>query len=199
LGLAVIWQSALFDERLMLQSYLVYNGFLLVGVLFGMGTSRESHGLDHNGVVANRRSLRQMVFGLICAFLALFVAQDHFASRSFLFSYVPWFYSTLLCTNYMLPRSLGTWSSSGEREERVALVGTAEQAWPLPEETRLGSACRSLHRRGHRLFERGPGSNSGLGGSMDTGMAVLMHGKSGAFCAALRKSIATSHGSLAVS
>jgi exopolysaccharide biosynthesis polyprenyl glycosylphosphotransferase len=130
-GWLFIWQSAWINEPVLLQKYLVYNEFLLVGVLFGLGNSRESHGLDHEWVVANRRSLRQMFFGLFCVFIVFFVAQDHLVSRSFFFSYVPCLYLTLLCSNYLLPRSLGKWSFSGDREERVALVGTAEQAQRL--------------------------------------------------------------------
>jgi exopolysaccharide biosynthesis polyprenyl glycosylphosphotransferase len=130
-GWLLIWQSAWMDEPVLLQRYLVYNEFLLVGVLFGMGRSRESHGLDHEWVVANRRSLRQTFLGLFGVFLVFFVAHDNSASRSFFLSYAPWFYLTLLCSNYLLPRSLGKWSFSGDREERVALAGTADQAQRL--------------------------------------------------------------------
>jgi exopolysaccharide biosynthesis polyprenyl glycosylphosphotransferase len=130
-GWLFIWQGALFDQHVILQRYLVYNEFLLVGVLFGLGNSHESNGLDHEWVVANRRSLRQTFFGLFCVFVVLFITRDYLASRSFFFSYVPWLYLTLLCSNYLLPRSLGKWSFSGDREERVALAGTAEQAHQL--------------------------------------------------------------------
>jgi exopolysaccharide biosynthesis polyprenyl glycosylphosphotransferase len=130
-GWLFIWQSAWIDEPVMLRRYLVYNEFLLVGVLFGLGRSRESHGLDHEWLVANRRSLRQMFFGLFCVFIVFFVAGERTVSRSFFLSYVPLFYLTLLCANYLLPRSLGKWSFSGDREERVALAGTAEQAHRL--------------------------------------------------------------------
>jgi exopolysaccharide biosynthesis polyprenyl glycosylphosphotransferase len=130
-GWLLLWQSALLEDSAMLQRYLLYNEFLLVGVLFGAGHSRASHGLDHEWLVANRRSLRQMFFGLFCVFIVFFVARDHAASRSFFLSYVPWLYLTLLCSNYLLPRSLGKWSFSGDREERVALAGTAEQAHRL--------------------------------------------------------------------
>jgi exopolysaccharide biosynthesis polyprenyl glycosylphosphotransferase len=56
------------------------------------------------------------------------MAHDSSAPRSFFFSYIPLLYLTLISTNYLLPRSLGKWSFSGDREERVALVGTAEQS-----------------------------------------------------------------------
>jgi exopolysaccharide biosynthesis polyprenyl glycosylphosphotransferase len=127
-GWLLIWQSAWMDEHVALQSYLVYNEFLLVGILFGIGRSRDLHGLDHEWVVANRRSLRQLFSGLFCLFIVLFVARDDSISRSFFLSYVPWLYLTLLCSNYLLPRSLGKWSFSGDRVERVALAGTADQA-----------------------------------------------------------------------
>jgi exopolysaccharide biosynthesis polyprenyl glycosylphosphotransferase len=127
-GWMFIWQSALLDEHVLLQRYLVYNEFLLVGVLFGSGRAREFQGLDNEWLVANRRSLRQMFFGMFCVFIVLFVSRDISASRSFFLSYVPFLYLTLLFSNYILPRSLGKWSFSGDREERVALAGTADQA-----------------------------------------------------------------------
>jgi exopolysaccharide biosynthesis polyprenyl glycosylphosphotransferase len=52
-------------------------------------------------------------------------------SRSFLFSYLPWLYLSLLFSNYLAPRVLGQFAFSGERVERVALAGTAQQAAQL--------------------------------------------------------------------
>jgi len=130
-GWLFLWQSELLQDHDLVRRYLVYNEFLLVGVLFGMGKSREGHGLDHQWVVANRRSIRQTFIGLFCVFLALFVAQDNSASRSFFLSYIPLLYLMLLFSNYLLPRSLSKLSFSGDREERVALVGTPEQSQGL--------------------------------------------------------------------
>ncbi|HEV7924132.1 MAG TPA: exopolysaccharide biosynthesis polyprenyl glycosylphosphotransferase [Verrucomicrobiae bacterium] len=130
-GWVLVWQGEAFYNYDMLRSYLVYNEFLLVGILFGLGKSRENHGLDHEWVVANRRSIRQTFLGLFSVFLALFVAHDNSASRSFFLSYIPWLYLTLLFSNYLLPRSLSKISFSGDREERVALVGTAGQSQRL--------------------------------------------------------------------
>lgn len=124
----LIWQSTWVDAYVQLPRYLVYNEFLLVGILFGLRPAREVHGLDNQWLIANRLSLRQMFFGLFCIFIALFIAKDNAASRSFFLSYVPCLYLTLLFSNYLLPRSLGKWSFSGDREERVALAGTAAQA-----------------------------------------------------------------------
>jgi exopolysaccharide biosynthesis polyprenyl glycosylphosphotransferase len=130
-GWLLIWQSDVLVERMMWQRYLVYNEFLLVGILFGVGNGRHDQAVEHEWIIANRRSVRQCFLGLFCVFLVLFVAQDSLASRSFFLSYVPWLYLTLLFSNYLLPRSLGKWSFSGDHEERVALAGTAEQAFRL--------------------------------------------------------------------
>jgi putative colanic acid biosynthesis UDP-glucose lipid carrier transferase len=122
-----IWQMELFGNRLILERYLLYNEFLLVGILFGSGARRDpSH--RHDWVVANQRSVRQALLGLFSVFLVVFALQDTSVSRSFFFSYVVWLFLTLLYCNYFLPRALGKWAFSGYREERVALVGTVEQA-----------------------------------------------------------------------
>jgi exopolysaccharide biosynthesis polyprenyl glycosylphosphotransferase len=126
-GWLFIWESSLFDERMILERYLLYNEFLLVGILFGSQIKRESN-WRHAWVAANRKSFRQALSGLFCVFLVLFALKDTGVSRSFLFSYVLWLYLTLLFGNYFLPRTLAKWAFSGDREERVALVGTGEQA-----------------------------------------------------------------------
>jgi len=128
-GWLFVWQASLFGQRDILQRYLLYNEFLLIGILFGAGNNRESNGLHHDWVLAIRKSFRQALLGLFCVFLVVFVLQDTLEGlRSFLFSYVPWFYLTLLFSNYLLPRVIGKWAFSGDREERVALAGTVEQA-----------------------------------------------------------------------
>ena len=63
-GWLFIWQSTVLDERAALARYLVYNEFLLVGILFGAGGKRETH-LQHEWVLANRRSVRQTF--LVCS------------------------------------------------------------------------------------------------------------------------------------
>src|SRR3974390_2510505 len=128
-GWLFIWQTSLFENREILQRYLLYNEFLLIGILFGAGAKREANGLHHDWVLAIRKSFRQGLLGLFCVFLVVFVLQDTVEGlRSFFFSYIPWLYLTLLFSNYLLPRVLGKWAFSGDREERVALAGTVEQA-----------------------------------------------------------------------
>lgn len=127
-GWLFIWQPTLFGEHETLQRYLLYNEFLLIGVLFGWGRRSETNGLHHEWVWANRQTMRQAFLGLFGVFVILFALKDMVVSRSFLVSYVPWLYLSLLFSNYLLPRSLGKWAFSGDREERVALAGTVQQA-----------------------------------------------------------------------
>src|SRR5271166_5662312 len=113
-GWLFIWQPALFTERDTLQRYLLYNEFLLIGVLFGWARKPEPNGQQHEWVMANRQSLRQAFLGLFGVFLIVFALKDAAVSRSFLFSYLPWLYLSLLFCNYLLPHSLGKWAFSGD-------------------------------------------------------------------------------------
>src|SRR5579863_7090616 len=126
-----VWQSSLFAEPGTFNRYLLYNEFLLVGLLFSWGRKNETFGGLHAWVTAMRQSFRQTLLGLFWVFLIVFALQDAQLSRSFFFSYIPWLYLTLLFSNYFVPRSLGQWAFSGDREERVALAGTVEQAAQL--------------------------------------------------------------------
>jgi putative colanic acid biosynthesis UDP-glucose lipid carrier transferase len=92
---------------------------------------REGQGSHHLWVLANRQSLRQTLAGLFSVLAVVFALQDRAISRSFFFSYVPWLFLTLLFSNYFAPRVLAGWMFSGDREERVALVGTMSQAGRL--------------------------------------------------------------------
>src|SRR5262245_36928153 len=124
-GWMCVWQSALLSQRETVQRYLLFNEFLLIGLLFGSGGRREMTGLEHNWVLAIRKSIRQAFLGLFCVVVVVFALQDNTTEglRPFFFSYMPWLYLTLLFSNYLLPRVLGKWVFSGDREERVALAG----------------------------------------------------------------------------
>src|SRR5581483_7963103 len=126
-----IWQPALFVEFESVKRYLLYHEFLLIGILFSWGRRQEPPGGLHEWVGAMRQSFRQTLVGLFWVFLILFALQDAVLSRTFFFSYIPWLYLTLLFSNYFVPRSLSQWAFSGDREERVALAGTVEQAQRL--------------------------------------------------------------------
>jgi len=130
-GWLFVWQAGLFAEPEALKRYLLYNEFLLIGLLFSWSRKNDASGLHHEWVRAIRQSFRQMAFGMFCVFFVVFALQDAMVSRSFFLSYIPGLYLTLLFSNYFVPRSLGKWAFSGDREERVALAGTVEQAAQL--------------------------------------------------------------------
>jgi putative colanic acid biosynthesis UDP-glucose lipid carrier transferase len=123
-----IWENPGDFDHAALEKYILYNEFLLVGIVFGFGGKRPAEGPHYEFVNALRRSARQAMLGLFAVLALVFASQDTFVSRSFLISYVPWLGLMLLFSNYMVPRWLGRWAFSGNREERVALVGSMEQA-----------------------------------------------------------------------
>jgi putative colanic acid biosynthesis UDP-glucose lipid carrier transferase len=123
-----IWENPWNFDHAALEKYILYNEFLLVGIVFGFGGKRPAEGPHYEFVNALRRSARQAVLGLFAVLAMVFASQDTFVSRSFLISYVPWLGLMLLFSNYMVPRWLGRWAFSGSREERVALVGSLDQA-----------------------------------------------------------------------
>jgi exopolysaccharide biosynthesis polyprenyl glycosylphosphotransferase len=128
-GWLFLWHSAVFDDPVALQRYLLYNEFLLVGIIFAGSAKKPDQGQPTQPFVqANRDSLRQAFLGLFSVFVVNFALADMLASRSFFFSYVPWLYLTLLFANLLLPSTLAKWAFSGNRVERVALAGTVEQA-----------------------------------------------------------------------
>jgi putative colanic acid biosynthesis UDP-glucose lipid carrier transferase len=130
-GWLFIWENVAAFDRLMLQKYFLYNEFLVVGVSFGLGGKRHMHGPHHEFIDALRRSVRQALAGLFATLVLIVALQDTMVSRSFLLSFVPWLVLTLLFGNYLAPLWLGKFVFSGNREERVALAGTVEQATQL--------------------------------------------------------------------
>jgi putative colanic acid biosynthesis UDP-glucose lipid carrier transferase len=125
-----IWEDTAFDADAFFRRYLLYNEFLLVGILFGSHGKTEASASKNEWVVACRKSGRQAFFGFFSVFLIVFALKDSWISRSFFFSYLPWLYGSLLVTNLWLARSLALWTRAG-RKERVALAGTLEQAVQL--------------------------------------------------------------------
>ena len=124
-----IWDSELFSDRSSVQRYMLYNEFLLVGILFGSGrNSTLIRGPYREFIEAVRRSGRQTAIGVFGVFIVVFAVKDASISRSFFFSFLPLLGLTLVFSNYLVPIWLGQWSFSGDRRERVALAGTLEQA-----------------------------------------------------------------------
>lgn len=123
-----VWEPDLFFLRDALERYVLYNEFLLIGVLFGLGGKRTVEGPHREFRQAARRSTRQAMLGMFSVCLIVFALRDTAVSRSFFFSYIPSLYLTLLFSNFLTPKVLAKWAFSGDRQERVALAGTVEQA-----------------------------------------------------------------------
>ena len=126
-----IWENVGTFDAAAFQKYFLYNEFLLIGIVFGFGGKRQVQGPHHQFVEASRRSGRQAVSGLFGILMLVFALRDTFVSRSFLLSFIPLLVLTLFFANYIAPRWLGKWVFSGNREERVALAGTLEQAYQV--------------------------------------------------------------------
>ena len=127
-GWLFIWNSTLFSNWVALEKYSFYNEFLLIGVFSRMEAKRFVHGPYREFVEAVRSTGRQAFMGLFAVFIVSFALQDTFLSRAFLFSYIPWLCLTLLFSNYVLPNWLSHMVFGVGRPERVALVGTPDQA-----------------------------------------------------------------------
>src|SRR6516164_5984081 len=89
-GWLFIWQSPWAFDHAALEKYILYNEFLLVGIIFGFGGKRLADGPHYEFINALRRSIRQAMLGLFAVLALVFASQDTFVSRSFLISYVPW-------------------------------------------------------------------------------------------------------------
>src|SRR5215471_6810227 len=78
-----IWQTAVFGDSNALQHYLLYNEFLLIGVIFGLrGSSHRDAGRkEHEFVSANRQTLRQAFLALFAVFVIEFIMRDRVVSR----------------------------------------------------------------------------------------------------------------------
>jgi len=127
-GWLYIWDSPLFSNWTALEKYSFYNEFLLIGVFSRMDAKRFVHGPYREFVEAVRSTGRQAFMGLFAVFIVSFALQDASLSRPFLFSYIPCLCLTLLFSNYILPNWLSQMIYGVDRPERVALVGTLQQA-----------------------------------------------------------------------
>ncbi|HWD91551.1 MAG TPA: sugar transferase [Verrucomicrobiae bacterium] len=125
-GWLFVWQNSVFDKSPEFQRYIVYYEFLMIGVVFGFGNKPENGEVKKDWILANRRSLRQAFFALFGVLVIVFAAKDAGISRSFILSYLPVLYGSLLFSNYWLSLSIGQRAFSGDRQERAALVGTLE-------------------------------------------------------------------------
>ncbi len=115
-------------DRTAFNAHLLYLEFLLIGVVLSP-LSRGSQSIERSKWTdSNRSSLRQTVGGFLSVLLVVFFVKDDAVSRSFLLSYVPWLYLTLLISNYWLPPWVARLAFPSSREERVVLAGSVEKA-----------------------------------------------------------------------
>jgi len=133
-GWLFVWQNSALEQTADMRRYVVYYEFLMIGVVSGFGNKSDLGETKKDWILANKKSLRQVFFALFGIFFVVFAIKDDGISRSFIFSYLPFLYASLLYTNYWLSHSIGQWAFSGDRQERAALVGTVEtvgriQAW----------------------------------------------------------------------
>src|SRR5580704_4154632 len=71
-GWLFIWEQDFFFQGIAFQRYLIYNEFLLIGILFGLSAKHCVDGPHHEFVSAVRRSSRQAILGLFGIFIVAF-------------------------------------------------------------------------------------------------------------------------------
>src|SRR5262245_51296115 len=79
-----IWASEIFRDPGAIQQYLVHSEFLVIGLLFGLGSKREARGPEKEWVQANRKSLRQAFLALLATCVVVLAGRGTSSSGSFL-------------------------------------------------------------------------------------------------------------------
>ena len=116
-------------DRDVINRYLVYNAFVLLGLVLGSRTLRTEIGLHVPGLEeTSRRSFRQLGATLFYLLLYLVAAHDARISRLFFFSFLPWLFVVLFTTNRYLPRLIGGLTFRKGVEQKVVLVGPRPKA-----------------------------------------------------------------------
>jgi lipopolysaccharide/colanic/teichoic acid biosynthesis glycosyltransferase len=109
--------------------YIVYNEFVLLGLLMGSRPFRPEVGLHTRGFEeVNRRSFRQLGATLFYLLLYIVAARDEKISRLFLFSFIPLLYLVLFTTNRYLPGLLGHLTFRRGQLQKVLLLGPKHKA-----------------------------------------------------------------------
>lgn len=116
-------------DRDVIARYIVYNEFVLLGLLVGSRPWRPNVGLHLPGFEeTNRRSFRQLGATLFYLLIYLVAARDERISRGFLFSFIPLLYLILFFTNRRLPALIGRLTFRQGQEQKVILVGPEPKA-----------------------------------------------------------------------
>ena len=111
-------------DRELITRYIVYNGFVLLGLLMGSRRVQQTDGVRTPGFEeANRCSFRQLGATLFYLLLYLVAAQDARISRRFLFSFVPLLYLILFTTNRICHASSAISHSAGARNKKSSWLG----------------------------------------------------------------------------
>jgi putative colanic acid biosynthesis UDP-glucose lipid carrier transferase len=112
--------------------YLIYNEFVLLGLLIGSGPLRVDAGLHTPSFEEiNRRSFRQLGTTLFYLLLYLVAAHDAHISRLFFFTFIPLLYLVLYATNRFLPAPLGHLIFRRALQQKVLLMGPRRKAVQL--------------------------------------------------------------------
>jgi len=147
-----IWLPLGYDlpiNRAIVNRHVVYNAFVLLGLVVGSRTLRTDVGLHVPGLEeTSRRSFRQLSATLFYFLLYLVAAQGAQISRLFFFSFVPLLFVVLFATNRYLPRLIGGLTFRKGMEQKVLLVGPRSKAlevkrW-LDENQHLGLEVQGL-------------------------------------------------------
>lgn len=115
--------------------YFAYLAALLAGLLletFTADFNKAVRQIQDPGLAAQlQASVRQTCFSVGILFLLLVLTKDRFMSRFFLVTFLPAEFFLLLILNRFAPRLLVRFLFNGAREERVLLIGPAEEGAKL--------------------------------------------------------------------
>jgi exopolysaccharide biosynthesis polyprenyl glycosylphosphotransferase len=127
LWLPLCWDAPITRE--IVNRFLIYNLFVLLGLIVGSRTLRTDMGLRVPGFEeTTRRSFRQLGGTLFYFLLYLVAARETQMSRLFFFSFVPLLFIVLFATNRYLPRFIGDLTFRKGMEQIVVLLGPRRKA-----------------------------------------------------------------------
>ncbi len=112
--------------------YVLYNEFVLLGLVVGGRRARLNAGLHKLSLEeTSRQSLQQLGGTLFYLLLYLVAAQDARISRLFFFSFIPVLYLLLFFTNHSLPVLLGQIIFGSRTTQKIILLGPKQKAREL--------------------------------------------------------------------
>jgi putative colanic acid biosynthesis UDP-glucose lipid carrier transferase len=112
--------------------YLIYNEFVLLGLLLGSGPSLMDTGLRTPSFEEiNRRTFRQFGTTLFVLLLYLIAVHDAKISRLFFFTFIPVLYLVLYAANRFLPSRLGHLAFRQAAQQKALLMGPRRKAVEL--------------------------------------------------------------------